>query len=148
MKCARCGKEVKETSDLLCVNCWEQIACDNLDRLYKEKEKTQKLSKLEDIEEELDVDFLKILNHLVCKDGVVWVKLPYIPRGVEEEYPEIVCLDIAVKTEWCFKPFNAHFVVEIGYVVMEYKLKDYGKTWALTKEELKNEQIENYIRKP
>lgn len=46
MKCARCGKEVKETSDLLCVNCWEQIACDNLNRFYKEKDKAQKVLKL------------------------------------------------------------------------------------------------------
>lgn len=93
-----------------------------------------KLGKLEDIEEELGIDLVTLLGGLL-NDGVVWVKLPYVPRD-NGSLPDILAVDIAVQTKWSFKK-PCHFMLDMGSVQFTYLLKDYGKTFALTKEELK-----------
>ena len=82
-----------------------------------------KLGQLEDIEEELGIDlvtFFKIRKH--CNDRKsIFIK----DKG------EIIKSDCRV--ELCYKSVAVHTG---DYGADSYSLKDYGKTWALTKEEL------------
>ena len=77
----------------------------------------------EDIEEELDIDlvtFFKIRKH--CYDrNPIFIK----------ERDEIIESDCRV--ELCYESVAVHTG---DYGAYTYSLKDYGKTWALTKEEL------------
>ena len=93
-----------------------------------------KLGQLEDIEEELGVNLITLLRGLL-DSGIVWVKLPYVPEN-NGALPEIIVVDIAVETKWSFKK-PCYFKLEIGTCQFNFYLKDYGKTWALTKEELR-----------
>lgn len=75
----------------------------------------QKLGQLEDIEEELGIDLVTLFKAL--KNGV------YVPKGGKRFIPIILCHE------------DLNLELEIGY--QEYvSAKDYGKTWALTREEL------------
>lgn len=87
----------------------------------------QKLGQLEDIEQELGIDLITLFKAL--NSGVYW-KGNYIlspkPNGIYfEDKPT---LDIENK-------LLRHILYQVNkdYVY----LKDYGKTWALTREELK-----------
>lgn len=83
-----------------------------------------KLGQLEDIEEELGIDLITLFKAL--KDGA-WTKFNNeISKCDECEYQ---MLDIYIYFYW---DNGKHLVFE---------LKDYGKTWALTKEELENENV-------
>ena len=97
---------------------------------------TNKLGRLEDIEEELGIDLITLFKAL--KDGInVYyedeeryqfhnnLRLEYhktLGWGLVDIYGSICRNDMPMKLEMEF-----------------YELKDYGKTWALTKEELENE---------
>ena len=105
--------------------CYPQ--CDNQGNLtkvdfieIKDKElATQKLCQLEDIEDDLGIDLIILFKAL--KDGA-WTKFGNeISKCDECEYQ---FLDIYLYFYW---NNGKHFV---------FFLKDYGKTWALTKEEL------------
>ena len=80
---------------------------------------TNKLGRLEDIEEELGIDLVALFKALKC--GVCIKDEGYFNN-----------------TDIYFHPLEMEFVIEwankdnMGYEC----LKDYGKTWALTKEEL------------
>lgn len=89
-----------------------------------------KLSALEDIEEELGIDLITLFKAL--KDGVYhWhinVYGNYNMNFITKVFKEVE-LDISSK--------KLYHISEIsGTPTWELKLKDYGKTWALTKEEL------------
>ena len=83
-----------------------------------------KLGKLEDIEEELGIDLITLFKALIgiwvksTNGDVYYVGSPYL----------------------CFSE-NEKRELEFQFRVGDtwYKVKDYGKTWALTKEELENE---------
>ena len=83
-----------------------------------------KLELLENIEEELGIDLVTLFKALKC--GVCIKDEGYFNN-----------------TDIYFHPLEMEFVIEwankdnMGYEC----LKDYGKTWALTKEELENETI-------
>lgn len=78
------------------------------------EEVSNKLGELEDIEEELGIDLITLFKAL--KQGYVWY---------DNEKFKIECLYI--------KPRIHLYVTDgVGACYME----DYGKTWALTKEEL------------
>ena len=78
-----------------------------------------KLSKLEDIEEELGVDLIKLLN--AKKVYVLDYGKPY-----ETWSPSIN-----------FKTRKIYTIDEITRTICgQYDIKDYGKTWAFTREEL------------
>ena len=83
---------------------------------------TNKLGKLEDIEEELGIPLEVLFNAL--KDGIY-----RFYEEFEDEPPYIYYTEIDVvcceEDKWLFVCGN-----DIYY------LKDYGKTWALTREEL------------
>lgn len=79
----------------------------------------QKLGKLEDIEDELGIDLITLFKAL--KDGVYY---KYKPYGYDYKIS---------KCRKCHLTGNRTLVVD--YHTYKY-LCDYGKTWALTKEEL------------
>lgn len=109
----RLTQKIKDTylteTDNACLDYCEQA------RTYIGGNVLNKLGQLEDIEEELGINLItlfKALNQFYAKDLDC-----YCPR------PTI--LFKSVKNEWFIKWINNY-----------YKLKDYGKTWALTREEL------------
>ena len=83
----------------------------------------QKLGKLEDIEEEFGIDlltFFKIRKH--CYD-----RKPIFIKGKKG------IIMSSCRVELCYKSVAVHTG---DYGADIYSLKNYGKTWALTKEEL------------
>lgn len=91
-----------------------------------EQECIYKLGQLEDIEDELGIDLITLIKAL--KNGA-WTKFNNeISKCDECEYE---MLDIYIYFYWN----NGKHLV--------FLLSDYGKTWALTREELKNDKEEN-----
>ena len=86
---------------------------------------TNKLGKLEDIEEELGIDLITLFKAL--KQMFVFHK----------ENVKIELIGIHFKSN---ELYLFGFVEDTVHAVY-LSLKDYGKTWALTKEELENETI-------
>ncbi len=94
----------------------------------KHKECVNKLGQLEDIEEELGIDLtlrhkVETSEKLYCRDNkgeIVETRYYYSygKDGVGLELP------MDIEPYWC---------------VSSYPWKDYGKTWALTREELEHE---------
>ena len=90
-----------------------------------------KLELLENIEEELGIDLIKAVE--LCKQvnskKVVYIKDDYgiYPIKIIDE------LDIELFSHRLYKTF--------GGIYVSLDLYEYGKTWALTKEELENETI-------
>ena len=88
-----------------------------------------KLELLEDIEEKLGIDLIKAVE--LCKQAnikkVVYIKDEY---GI---YP-IKFLD-----ELDVELFSHRLYKNFGGIYVSLDLYDYGKTWALTKEELEDE---------
>jgi len=77
-----------------------------------------KLGQLEDIEEEIGIDlvtFFKALKGIYIKPNNIYVGSPYLCFAENE---------------------NRELEFQFKVVGTWYKVKDYGKTWALTKEEL------------
>ena len=102
-----------------------------MQELYvNEREKVQvaieKLAKLEDLEEELGIDLFTLF--IALKDGF-YVKTKDVNEGLISlvKAKDILSIDIVMR--------NIVFVVT--KVVL---FEDYGKTWALTKEELEVEE--------
>ena len=89
-----------------------------------------KLFQLEDIEEELGIDLITLFDierQLNTKEKI-WFK-------IEDEIEENLRFDSYYIIDLKHKAF-----VKIEYEPLDYLyFKDYGKTWALTKEELENE---------
>lgn len=89
---------------------------------------TQKLGLLEDIEEELGVDLIKLFKalepnqHIWSIGNFEGVKC-YVGDKYLTEYKEIIA----------YSGNKDNFVI--------CHLCDYGKTWAFTKEELKNDRV-------
>jgi len=82
----------------------------------------QKLGQLEDIEEELGIDLITLFKAL--KNGAYDLNCSNKPRhcsGMSIQY---------YNNEWYLEHIESGCFCE--------RLKDYGKTWALTKEELDN----------
>ena len=88
-----------------------------------------KLGTLEDIEEELDIDLIKAIE--LCKKAnkqkVVYTK----ERWGIDTIKIIDELDIELFSHKLYKTF--------GGIYVSLDLYEYGKTWALTKEELEND---------
>ena len=88
-----------------------------------------KLELLENLEEELGIDLIKAVE--LCKQvnskKVVYIKDDYgiYPIKIIDE------LDIELFSHRLYKTF--------GGIYVSWDLYEYGKTWALTKEELEND---------
>ena len=99
----------------------------------------QKLGKLEDVEEELGIDLLTLFKAL--KNGI-WIKIfPKLKNG--GSIIHVPCgLAIVEIGAGVGKSFGLEFYINTKkrYLVLDTRrdndLKEYGKTWALTKEEL------------
>lgn len=90
---------------------------DNIDELI---DASNKLGKLEDIEEELGVDLITLFK---CIEYGFYTKYNYYPS-----YCNTFDLETKlIKVNDCDEHFTLNF-------------KDYGKTWALTREELENDK--------
>ena len=88
-----------------------------------------KLGQLEDIEEELGIDLITLF-----KVRQIYWRIKYIDTG---EYSDIeksyrVYLDFQNRDIKVYRDYD-----EFGF---NLDLKDYGKTWALTREELENDR--------
>ena len=88
-----------------------------------------KLSQLEDIEEELDIELTTLfeLYNKMCEQKFVYVK---IGNEIRCEYNDYFVVD--------FK--NKEFAGVYYELVDFYGFKDCGNKWALTKEELENDR--------
>ena len=87
---------------------------------------TNKLGRLEDIEEELGIDLIKAVE--LCKQ-VNSKKVVYTKERWGIDTIKIIDeLDVELFSHRLYKNF--------GGVYVSLDLYDYGKTWALTKEEL------------
>lgn len=102
------------------------------------------LEQYKNIEEELGIDLITLFKAL--KDGVWTKRLFYDSEWRRyhtfEKANVIEKKPIAIKTiccpDWTFKNQHQEFVFEVqGSIFYDLRLRDYGKTWALTKEELK-----------
>jgi len=83
-----------------------------------------KLGQLEDIEEDLGIDLVKLLS----AKSIFVVECDEI---YESQTPFVDCVNKQI--------LLAHYTT----ITEDYDFKDYGKTWAFTKEELKNETTRN-----
>ena len=90
---------------------------------------TNKLGKLEDIEEELGIDLIEAVE--LCKKvnskKVVYTKERW---GIDT---------IKILDELDIELFSHRLYKNFGGVYVSLDLYEYGKTWALTKEELEND---------
>ena len=90
---------------------------------------TNKLGKLEDIEEELGIDLIKAVE--LCKQvnskKVVYTKERW---GIDT---------IKILDELDIELFSHRLYKNFGGVYVSLDLYEYGKTWSLTKEELEND---------
>ena len=89
-----------------------------------------KLGALEDIEEELDIDLIKAIE--LCKQ-VNSKKVVYI-KDDDGIYPIEILDDLDVEL------FNHRLYSNYRGIYVSLDLFNYGKTWALTKEELENDK--------
>ena len=90
-----------------------------------------KLGKLEDIEEELGIDLITLfdIDKQLNTKKEIWFK-------IEDEIEENLRFDSYYIIDLKHKAF-----VKIEYEPLDYLyFKDYGKTWALTKEELEDDK--------
>lgn len=89
-----------------------------------------KLQYLEDIEEEIGIDLIKAVNlcKQVNKNKVVYTKEKW---GIDT---------IKLLDELDIELFNHRLYVNARGMYVSLDLYEYGKTWALTKEELEEER--------
>ena len=103
-----------------------------------------KLGQLEDIEDELGIDLITLFKAL--KNGI-WTKGGYYSDQLEKEpsfveRPEIGMCRFYDECDENYNTLlhdeNVMCIYSYNYEIMirQTRLKDYGKTWALTKEEL------------
>ena len=85
-----------------------------------------KLGELEDIEEELGIDLVTFVKAL--KQDYIWVKADDLEGKV------VRCSSFTLSHGYFYCEYESD--VEFGYGF--YAIRDYGETWALTKEELED----------
>lgn len=96
-----------------------------------------KVGQLEDIEAELGIDLRTLLKAL--RNGV-YVNNEHFYRGLDEEQNETIQLFECRLLDGLKGIGIIHTSLSKGReVIREYTFEDYGKTWALTREELQNE---------
>ena len=112
-----------------------------------ELRKNEKLSKLEDIEEELGIDLATLFKAL--KNGA-WLRTGHMgtcyidgePIFIEPEYLKLALYpyyDEQRKESYSYCPYETAlclYDMEYEDIADIARVKDYGRTWALTKEEL------------
>lgn len=115
------------------------IDCDYIE-LLEHNAIVEKLGKLEDIEDELGFDL--ILLEKICQSGVYCYKRAIKSFNfVNKKLDEIIHIqnsDIHVQFFGVYnkKRIGVSILGSIDFCFHSLPIKDYGKTWALTKEEL------------
>lgn len=96
-----------------------------------------KLSQLEDIEEEIGIDLVTLftVSKVFCKSEIK--KYTRDDYGIKIE--EILFSQIVKRDLMAINLQNKTIQLGSSWSFKNYKISDYGKTWALTKEELENE---------
>ena len=94
-----------------------------------------KLGKLEDIEEELGIDLISLFKAL--KDGI-WTNQEQWYGDEKQGKIRFFQVRLLLEENAIGCIYNSMWKGE--EVIRTLYFKDYGKTWALTKEELENEQ--------
>ena len=100
----------------------ENIKFPSVEQLY------EKLARYEDVEEECGIDLVTLFDiyNKLCEQKFIYVK---IGNEIKCVYYDYYVID-----------FKNKEIIGMEYEPMSfYPFKDYGKTWALTKEELENE---------
>ena len=103
----------------------------------------EKLCQLEDIEEELGIDFL--LLDKICQKGVYCYKRSIKDfDSISKRLGDIIHIqnsDIHIDFFGCYKEkrMGVSIMGCIDFVYHSLPIKDYGKTWALDKKDLTNE---------
>ena len=114
------------------------------------KKDLEKLDQLEKIEEELGIDLITLFKAL--KNGVWTKRLFYDSEWRRyhtfEEANVIEKKSIAINTiccsDWTVENQHKEFIFEVqGSIFYELRLRDYGKTWSLDKNDLTKEELEN-----
>ena len=96
-----------------------------------------KLRQLEDIEEELGIDLPILFTNtkVFCKAEIK--KYTTDDYGMKRE--EILFSQIVERNLMSINLQNKTIQLGSSWSFNDYKISDYGKTWALTREELENE---------
>ena len=89
-----------------------------------------KLGQLEDIEDELGIDLITLFKAL--KNGI-YVKEEHLPKS---PIRFIVPDELVFDTEYLYQLKFCRAYTKLRETCYPFYFKDYGKTWALTKEEL------------
>lgn len=87
-----------------------------------------KLGKLEDIEENIGISLITLSK--AFKEGIFILDSKY--NMIRD------CTDILLSIDWNNKCFYIECTGDCININQFYYFKDYGKTWAFTKEELEN----------
>ena len=113
------------------------------EKLLQISREHNKLVDLESIEEELGIDFL--LLDKICQKGVYCYKKSIKDfDGISKRLGDIIHIqnsDIHIDFFGCYKEkrMGVSIMGCIDFVYHSLPIKDYGITWALTKEELEND---------
>ena len=95
-----------------------------------------KLCKLEDIEEELGIDLITLFKAL--KNGFYTKSNNGIKFWKEDDKHFVYVRDLKYDIEICCEECE-NVIGAVPTMFLERSTKDYGKTWALSREELENE---------
>ena len=95
-----------------------------------------KLGKLEDIEEELGIDVITLFKAL--KNGFYTKSNNGIKFWKEDDKHFVYVRDLKYDIEICCEECE-NVIGAVPTMFLERSTKDYGKTWALSREELENE---------
>lgn len=104
---------------------WKRIGNTNIRTSNKYSQITQKLGKLEDIEQELGIPLEVLFKAL--KNGV------YI-KDDRYNYP----LDVELRHDYMREKFYLEITDDRYSGYLDTNSEDYGKTWTLTREELED----------
>lgn len=96
-----------------------------------------KLGAVEDIEQELGINLVTLFKAL--KNGFYAKEIHCFKNGERETIEYFNSPEIRLFDEWYI-----YYSCD-NYHTIAYKMADYGKTWALTREELENEKKRNWI---
>ena len=96
-----------------------------------------KLGKLEDLESKLGIDLITLFKAL--KNGFYTKSNNGIKFWKEDDKHFVYVRDLKYDIEICCEECE-NAIGAVPTMFLERSTKDYGKTWALTKEELENEK--------
>ena len=128
---------IKQRNDELNKTYIDGVSVDYLTADLNASRVMNKLGQLEDIEDELGID-LSLLNS-ICQKGLYFKKEALNTLCLEEKhiyYAKNYDIHIEFFGRYQENKMGVSIMVCVGTTYHSLNAKDYGKTWALTKEEL------------